>query len=144
MPRGLGIRYLSDKWPRVRFENRRDTENPAAFGWISVDDQWNDLAHRADQHHGDGTTAFVTFRPLRADGFADLEADYDVRFRRTLGLRVVVADPGDLLKVAITTRSAPARTTVRVVLDAGKKTAGRTIRLSAYNARIVKVVAERA
>jgi hypothetical protein len=144
VPRGLEVHYLQNKWPLVRVENHRDMENPAAFGWIPVDDQWNGTWRRARFITTViGTTAKLAFRPLRGDGFPDLDAGYDVTFRRTLGLKVIIPDPDELQKVSITTRSPPARTSVRIHLDAGKKTAGRRIRLSTYNARILRVIAEK-
>jgi hypothetical protein len=89
-----------------------------------------------------GTTALVAFRPLRADGFTDLEAGTNPLLARAAVALVVVPDPDDLVNVAISTRSALVKTTVRIQLDAGKRTAGRTLRLSAYNAHVVNVVPE--
>ncbi len=88
VPRNLGIHYLHNKWPYVRFDNFLNKENPEAFGWIPVDHQWNGAwRHARIRTTVVSTSASVAFRPLRGDGFPDLD-DYDVTFRRTLGLRV--------------------------------------------------------
>ena len=62
-----------------------------------------------------------------------------MRFRRTLGLRIVVPNSSGLVGVRIVTRSRPARSSLHVTLDAGCRTAGRSVAVSAYNARILRV-----
>ena len=138
VPRSLGVLYLRNRWPGVRYETYREVQNPAAFGWMPVDDQWNGEWRKAAIRVGvDGKTATVTFRPLRAEGLR--VDDYDVSFRRTLGLRLSVPDPADIAAVRITTRSPAGRTTIRVLLDAGRKTRGTTLRLETYNAKVARI-----
>ena len=140
VPRTLGIQYLQSRWPNARFEKHRDLEDPASFGWIPVDDQWNGTwcTARASRSVA-GDVATVTFRPLTAAEVQDLEPGYGVTFRRSLAFRIVVPDPGRIAVIRILTRSRPAKSSLRVLLDAGRRTAGRSIRVSAYNARILRV-----
>ncbi|HUU58392.1 MAG TPA: hypothetical protein VMZ50_02510, partial [Phycisphaerae bacterium] len=77
------------------------------------------------------------FRPLRREirDFPDA-ADYDVGFRRTLGIRVAAPGGAAVRKVQVLTRSAPVRTCLHVQLDAGRRTRGRTLSVCGYNAVI--------
>ena len=79
----------------------------------------------------------IEFEPLTSE-FPD-ERDYDVRFRRTLGLRIEGVKPEAIKQVRILTRSAPARTTLRVELNAGAGTPGDAIRFDGYNARVSEI-----
>ena len=136
-PRRVEVFYLQRHWPRVRFELHRDTENPAGFGWFPADDQWNGAWRRAGVRQSvAGRRALVTFRPLREDSLGVDCAEYDVTFRRTVGVKVSVRDQEEVRAVEVFTRSAPARTTVSVSLDAGARTRGKSMRISAYNARV--------
>ena len=140
VPRTLGIQYLQSRWPKARLEKHQDLEDPASFGWIPADDQWNGVWRGARiARVRSGSVVTVSFRPLTAAELPDAEPGYDVTFRRTLGLRIVVPDPGAIAGVRITTRSRPARSSLRVTLDAGRRTAGRSVAVSAYNARILRV-----
>ena len=95
VPRKLGIQYLQSRWPNARFEKHRDLEDPAFFGWVPVDDQWNGAWRTARISRSvAGTVATVTFRSLTAAEVPDAEAGYAVTFRRTIALRIDVPDPG--------------------------------------------------
>ncbi len=138
VPRKLEVWYLQRKWPQVRFEDHRDMQDPARFGWVPMDDQWNGSWRRAAiRRTVRGRALEVSFRPLSADGFPEVAQHYDVTFRRTLGLRLAGFDADEVRGLAVFTRSAPAHSTVRVRLDAGRRTRTREVRLSTYNARIV-------
>jgi hypothetical protein len=107
---------------------------------VPVDDQWNGTWRTARISRSvAGSVATLAFLPLTAGEVPDAEPGYRVTFRRTLALRIVVPDPGLIAGVGITTRSRPARSSLRVLLDAGRRTASSSVRVSAYNARILRV-----
>jgi hypothetical protein len=140
VPRQIGVYYLQDKWPNTRQEERHDTENPAAFGWVETDDWFNGKWRQAKvRKEGKGRTATLRFRGLLADGIEGTPKDYDQEFRRTMALRLVVPDWSQVRKVALHTTSAPSFCLLRIELDAGKKTKGKNLKFSGYNARIAGV-----
>jgi hypothetical protein len=138
--RGPTLQYLRNTWPQDRWEypKNADLERPGAFGWKRMDDWFNpawvdaavDVAWRTRR------TAVFTFKGLLAEvrDFPGAD-DYDVTFRRTSGIRATA--PGAVVrKVQVFTRSHPARSQLRVELDAGRKTPGKSIVISGYNAII--------
>ena len=137
VPRRMGVRYLQDKWPNTRHEERRDTENPAAFGWVETDDWFNGKWRQAKvRKEVNAKTATLRFRGLLADGIEGTPKDYDVEFRRTMALHLEVPDWSQVRKIALHTTSAPTSHLLRIELDAGKKTRGKKLKFSGYNARI--------
>jgi len=137
VPRKIGVYYLQDKWPRIRVEEGKYLEDPARFGWLGTDDWFSGVWQEArGKKVSRGKTVSLTFKGLKQDGLAETPPDYDVDFRRTMGLRIAVPDRDQVRKVAIYTRSVPARRILRVELDAGKKTPGTALVVSGYNARI--------
>ena len=135
-PAHPGLSYLVKRWPKVRLEQMRDIDNPCAFGWTPIDDWFNSEwrpAAIAVRRAGRGRAA-ITFSGLSAE-FPDA-VDYDVAFRRTLGVRVDVPDAAAIRRIEVYTASPPARTRLRVELDAGRKTAAASIGFDAYNARV--------
>jgi hypothetical protein len=84
---------------------------------------------------GDDGHARIEFEPLTSE-FPE-ERDYDVRFRRTLGIRIEGVNAGAIRQVQIFTRSVPAKTTLRVVLNAGARTPGNSVFFEGYNARVL-------
>jgi len=137
VPRQTGVRYLQDKWPNTRHEERRDTENPAAFGWVETDDWFNGKWRQAKMRKEvDGNTVTLRFRGLLADGIEGTPKDYDVEFRRTMALHLTVPDWSQVRKIALHTTSAPTSHLLRIVLDAGKRTRGKKLKFSGYNARV--------
>lgn len=140
IPREFQVQYLSKTWPRVRFENLRDLQDPARFGWVPMDDQWNGVWRPAAvSRKAEGRTIRIAFKPLSAEGGVDVPKDCDVGYRRTLGIKLVAADLAAVRRVAIFTRSPSTRTTVRVRLDAGRRTKAHGASLATYNARLVSV-----
>ena len=139
-PRKLTLFYRQDKWPRTLHERRGDLENPAAFGWVETDDwfngKWQQAALRKEVA---GSTATLQFKGLSAERIEGTPEGYDVEFRRTMALRLSVPDWSRVRGILLYTASAPARSTLRVELDAGKKTEGKRLRLSGYNARIARL-----
>ena len=137
-PTRLGLEYLQRTWPRVRLEEQRDRENPSAFGWIPVDDQWNGAWRRASTTASvTGKRALLAFKPLGREKLADAPSGYDVTFRRTLGIRILGAPLASLRGVKVYTASGAPRSRLRLSLAAGRRTPGKTISISAYNARVL-------
>jgi hypothetical protein len=138
-PRRLGLSYLQKTWPKSRVELLRELENPCMSGWTGMDDWFNCSWHAAvtTARREGKTRVRIAFAGLAAE-FPEM-ADYDVTFRRTLGVRVDVPRPEQLRSMAVLTTSEPCRTTLRVQLNAGRKTPGKTVALDAYNAKVVRV-----
>jgi hypothetical protein len=140
IPRQIGVRYLQDKWPNTRQEERCDMENPAAFGWVETDDWFNGKWRQAKVHKEvSGRTATLRFRGLLADEIEGTPKDYNVKFRRTMAMHLAVANWTQVRRIALHTTSAPTSSVLRVELDAGKRTVGEKLRFSGYNARIAGV-----
>jgi hypothetical protein len=142
-PSSLNVYYLRKTWPDVRIEYARDLDNPCGFGWTPIDDQFNTRWQKAaiEVRQESASTVIITFKGLSAE-FPDLK-DYDVTFRRTLGIKIEAPEPKQLLSANIFTTSTPQWSRLRVELDAGRETPGKRIRLSAYNATIRAVLSPR-
>ena len=77
VPRTLGIQYLQSRWPKARLEKHRDQEDPASFGWVPVDDQWNGIWRSARIARAQAVpSTTITFRPLVAAEVPDAEPGY--------------------------------------------------------------------
>ena len=138
-PSRLGLSYWQKVWPEDRFELRSDTANPCRFGWIPMDDAFNG-------HWQPGAVrvrrvargrAEITFGGLSAE-VSHLDA-YDVTFRRTLGLRLDCSDQRKPTRVRVYTRSTASRSTLRLHLDAGRRTPGEQMGFAGYNLRVSQV-----
>ncbi len=135
-PKKIGLSYLRHRWPEMRVEALPDQDDPCHFGWVAQDDWFNGQWHKAA----------ITTKPVAKNavsiGFKGIATefpkmrDYDVAFRRTLGICLDGFDPESLRKVVILTRSETAQTTLSVQLDAGRKTRGKSCGLCGYNAVI--------
>jgi len=136
--RSISVFYLQDKWPGTCQEERGDLQNPAAFGWVETDDwfhgKWRRAALRKVVKR---STATLRFKGLKADGIEGTPKGYDVQIRRTMAMRLLVPDWKNVRRVAIYTASEPARRSVRVELDAGKRTRGTGLKIAGYNVKIV-------
>ncbi len=138
-PRRVALHYLRKAWPHSRVEQLgdMDTARPSAFGWIAIDDWFNTKWHpaKAIVVPLDAHSVEITFTGLARE-FDDYPGreQYDVTFRRTLGVKVEAK--GEIAGIAVYTRSVPAQTAVRFEFDAGKKTPGTTLQLTGYNARV--------
>ncbi|MDH7601682.1 MAG: hypothetical protein QHI38_05990 [Armatimonadota bacterium] len=141
VPENVGLSYLRKLWPEVRIETRDPYFRVQSMGWWPIDDWFNSKWHTAavDTRRVDDKTVEITFKNLKAE-FPDL--DYDVTFRRTLGIKVDCPDPTAVQKIEIYTRSLPVYSSIRVTLDAGQPTSAEKLQLSAYNAEILSVKAE--
>ncbi|MCC6443425.1 MAG: hypothetical protein IT210_08205 [Armatimonadetes bacterium] len=139
-PKEFILEYLQKTWPGVRTERYRPMTEPGSFGWVAIDDWFNSKWKEAAveiQKTGD-RSATVTFQRLTGE-FPDC-GDYDVAFRRTLGIRV--KSPAPVEKFEVYTVSGVKTARIRVELDAGAKTPARSVRLSAHNAVINSVSPE--
>jgi hypothetical protein len=135
--RKLAVRYLQDKWPNTRHEERPDLENPAAFGWVETDDWFNGKWQQAKvRKEVNGNTATFRFRGLLAEEIEETPKGYDVEFRRTMALQLTVPDWTQVRRIAVYTTSVSTLHLLRVELDAGKRTRGRNLKLFGYNTRI--------
>ena len=145
-PRRVGLSYLGRIWPEHRHEmggGVYDMTRPARFGWIPIDDHFNTKWRKAavNVERLSDRKLMIRFRPLHKEKLADFPepADYNVAFRRTLGLRVDAGARAKIRRIQVFTTSKPARTRLRVELDAGRKTSSKRISLSSYNAKVAKV-----
>lgn len=135
-PARIGLSYLQKTWPQTRVEQWRETQNPCGQGWVHMDDWFNGQWRKAAVVFRRETKSRVaiTFRGTAFE-FPEMP-EYDVLFRRTLGVRVDVADPASIESVAVFTRSVTVYTRLHVDLNAGRRTPGKTIRFDAYNAHV--------
>jgi hypothetical protein len=142
-PARFGVQYLRRHWPQVRLETVRDLEDPCGYGWMPIDDWFNGRWQEAAVavRAGEGNTVIVAFQGLSAE--LPETANYDVTFRRTLGLRLVVPDPGRIERVRVFTASAPAVTALRVELDAGRVTPSGRVGVTGYNVEVTEIRALR-
>lgn len=139
---GVGVQYLRKTWPQHRIEQIGDLDlkRSCTFGWMRMDDgfnaKWIDARCIAQVR---GRRVTLTFAPLQDEMKGDPVADgYDVTFRRTLGIRIT-GGAAKVTSIAAFTRSRPARTLLRVELDAGRRTPGTTLELEGYSALIAQV-----
>jgi len=135
-PQRIGLSYLHKVWPGQRHEQRRDMDNPCSFGWVQMDDWFNSQWRQATLtvRHPDTRTAVLTFKGLTSE-FPDTTG-YDVRFRRTLGVRIDVREAESIARIAVYTVSPPAQSTLMVELDAGKRTPGKMLRFEGHNVEV--------
>lgn len=137
VPSKIEVYYLQNKWPKIRVEEQKDQENPASFGWVGIDDWFNGRWQKARiDKKVRGKTVTLQFQGLEADKVEGTPKGYNVAFRRTMALRLIVPDWSQVDKVEIYTPSKLARRVLRVELDAGKRTRGKSLTFSGYNARV--------
>jgi len=136
VPARVSLSYLQKTWPEFRYELMEDVDmrKPSIFGWSHIDDQFNTKWRRAAiRTRRLGRRVEITFRGLAAEkGVLTEDDDYDVTFRRTLGIRIGT-DPSAIASVKVFTRSASVCSSLRVELDSGRRTPGDTISFSGYN-----------
>ena len=143
-PKKVKLFYLQKTWPQVRFELPRDQDlhDPCMFGWKQMDDWFNGKWQEAavETELVSRRLAAITFKGLRAElkEFPGRE-EYDVTFRRTLGIRLEANGSAAIKKIEVFTDSHPALSRVRVELDAGRRTPGKWLRLSGYNAAVREI-----
>ena len=156
-PSDVGLQYLQHHWPQLGpewapIERYRFLDRPFYFGWYPLDDHYQlerrhvepettSWRNAAVETAAKGTTVMLTFKPLTAEVPEAAKERYEVTFRRTLALRLVVADLSQIESVRVFTASRPTTSRLRVTFDAGSRTPGDTVALSAYNADIESVQA---
>jgi len=138
-PAGAKLLYLRKTWPGSRVEQlvAGSKEDPLSYGWTPIDDHYNSQWQKASTKSAPmaSNSIAITFRGLRKElGDFDGTAAYDVTFRRTLAIRIEAPGRAEVKKVEVYTTSSPARSRLRVELDAGRRTPGKRLSLSAYNA----------
>ena len=138
-PASVELHYLQKTWPACRSEWVCQTalDKPAAYGMLSIDDpvnsQWRKA--RTTVRARRGKRLSVGFKGLCSDRLEPATpASYDVDFRRTIGVRVVSTEP--IQQLHVYTRSKGTSDRLRVELDAGRRTKGKTLTLSGHHAVI--------
>ncbi len=134
------LQYMRKVWPYNRFEYPGDLDQirPFSFGWSPIDDtftpKWVDAAVEVEQVKANALQ--FRFKPLRVEipDFPGAES-YDVTFRRTLGLRVIGNDE-QVSTLRVFTRSQPVQNSLRIELNAGKRTPAQRFEVSGYNAAV--------
>ena len=92
-PAELRLQYMRKVWPETRIEypGDLDLQRPMSYGWTRLDDlftpNWVDAAVEVEQV--DEHTLGFTFQPLTREipDFPGAQ-EYDVTYRRTVGLRL--------------------------------------------------------
>lgn len=140
-PDKIGFSYLRKYWPKVRNETASDLDNPCVYGWIEMDDWFNSGWGKAaiEVSRVDDNKITIAFKGLTEE-FSEVK-NYNVKFRRTLGVRLHIPKKATIRKVSVFTASPATRSTLRVELDAGRKTPGNKLRFYGYNAVVEKVSA---
>ncbi len=138
-PAKLGLSYLRRYWPHTRVEQATGAE----AGWVPMDDHFRSAWQKAavqKERLSNGRVA-ISFKGLGSE-FAPFSKcrDYNVTFRRTLGVRVDAPSTAVIRRIAVFTRSKRVQSLLRVQLDAGKRTRATRLSLSGYNAAIEKIV----
>jgi len=137
----IEVYYLRKTWPEVAVESYRDLENPFTFGWVPMDDWFNVQWQKAaiDICRKNKNKVYITFKNLSVE-FPEVKSrNYDVKFRRTLGIKVSCAEPAQIGNICVYTTSTPAKSKLIVMLNAGKRTRTSSVRFSTYNAQIQKI-----
>ncbi len=134
-PASCGLSYLQKSWPGTRAEEHAQEMTPCSFGWTHQDDlfnpEWRDAAVKA-MPEGENRISIV-FEGLSKE--FEEQKDYDVCFRRTLGIRIAAA-PDVIRRISVFTVSKPASTALRVETGAGAETNTKAIEFEGYNAYI--------
>ncbi|MGQ9579757.1 MAG: hypothetical protein ACUVT8_02285 [Armatimonadota bacterium] len=140
-PEDVGLSYLRKLWPQMRIEVREPHFSVQAMGWWPIDDWFNSKWHSAavNTRQLDSRTVEITFKGLKTE-FPEI--DYDVTFRRTLGVRVECPAGSMIQNIEVYTRSPLTTISIRVLLDAGRKTEAGKLAVFGYNAEIVGIKAD--
>lgn len=141
-PPDLRLSYLRKTWPEVRLEEAAQGD-PFRLGWVPQDDWFNTQWHKAaivTETIGSGRVR-ITFEGLRAE-FPDVRG-YDVRFRRTLGVRIETSNIPALHAVHVFSASKTARSTLRVHVEDSARDCKPPFSVTGYNAVVERVVSVR-
>ncbi len=134
VPDEVALWYLRKTWPHSKPEAMDPVAHSHGTGWLGIDDwftpQWQQAAVDAERV-GDKVIV-LTFKGLASELE---EADgYDVKFRRTLGIRVVSPDERMPEKVEVYTESECRTSKIRVTFEEAKT--AESVRLSGFNAMV--------
>lgn len=145
----IGLSYRKKHWPQRRFEQCADLEDPGAFGWQPMDDWFNGEWRAAAVELSRGGTAarpersrrttpsVIRFQPLSKESYDGDWSMYDVRFRRTLAIRVDGVLPEQIDHISVYSASRVVRSPLHIQLDVGRKTPSRNLSFEAYNATVL-------
>ena len=138
----IQVEYMQKIWPSHRIENIDPFGDPFSLGWFPIDDHYNTPWRTAaiEVVQVDAGTALITFKPL-SDEMPDA-AGYDVKFRRTLGIKISVGGLSLIDNVRIFTESAAITSKIKVRLDSGSLTDTTIIGFKLYNTQIKKITPE--
>lgn len=135
-PESVKLSYLRKTWPGSHLETVDPTANTHYTGWVGIDDWFNAKWHEAavDVERVGPNTLAITFKGVQTE-MPDVK-NYDVTFRRTLGVKIDASGDEMPERVEVYTNSQCATTSLRVFLDAGTQSPSGEIRISGYNAEV--------
>jgi len=135
-PDAVTTSYLRKVWPKSRVETMDPTAHSHATGWIGIDDWFNATWQEAavEIERVNANTLAVTFKGLQTE-FPEI-TDYDVTFRRTLGVKLDAVGGVMPEKVEVYTTSECMASVLRVALDAGKPSAAADLDIWGYNVEV--------
>lgn len=129
-PQEVTLSYLRKTWPHSKPETKDPVAHSHGTGWLGIDDWFNPKWQEAAvcvERVGDRTLS-LTFRGLASE--LEEAARYDVKFRRTLGLKIESPDGRLPESVEVYTVSECKTSEIRVALE--KPTAD--VKVSGFNA----------
>ena len=140
-PSSVGVTYLRKTWPDARYEewSRKD---PCSMGWTPQDDWFNaewQVAATVCETTDRGGLRF-RFQGL-AEEFPDCQ-DYNVDFRRTLGVRIDGVAPEDIRAIRVYSASDAIQRVLRLQLDQPGGNGAFPFAVQAYNAEVERVTQE--
>ena len=138
-PQEASIWYLQKTWPAVMLEKTDPAADIFRHGWVQIDDLYNSkwAESKCDIKRISSNTLAFTFQGLAAE--SEQYADYNVLFRRTLGIKVQSGDTARVERIEVYTMSEAKESRLQVKLDCGQKTPAREILVSGYNAAVTHV-----
>ncbi|MHB1001199.1 MAG: hypothetical protein ACYC27_18300 [Armatimonadota bacterium] len=139
IPKDISLKYMRKIWPENRVERTKPFDHPMSYGWFPVDDHfntpWQDAA--IDITRISSKSVAITFKDLSHE-LPDC-GDYDVRFRRTMGIKIGSGGKANIEDVRIYTESSEVISKIRVMLDAGIKTPTERVSFTPHNAEILSI-----
>ncbi|MHB1457165.1 MAG: hypothetical protein ACYC0V_09655, partial [Armatimonadota bacterium] len=138
----IKVEYMQKIWPSHRIENVDPFGDPFPLGWFPIDDHYNTPWRTAATEvvQVDAATSLVSFKPLSIE-MPDA-IGYDVKFRRTLGIKISVEGSSLVDTVRMFTESAAITSKIKVRLDSGSLTDTTSIGFKLYNIQIKKITPE--
>lgn len=136
----IKVEYMQKIWPSHRIENVDPFGDPFPLGWFPIDDHYNTPWRKAaiEVVQVDAATAYIRFKGLSTE-LPDVDG-YDVRFRRTLGIKISVEGSSMIDNIRMFTESAAITSRIKVKLDCGGLTDTTSIGFKLYNTQIKKII----